>query len=257
MKIALLGYGKMGRIIEQLATTQGAEIVLKVDASNRADITTTDLQQADVAIEFSRPEAAVENIKLGLAAGIPVVCGTTGWLAELPQVQAAVAQQAGGFFYASNFSIGVNVFFALNKYLAQLMQRVEGYTVSLSETHHTQKLDAPSGTAITLAEGILSASSRLNQWQLKEEVWLDPMPTGHEVTELTTRLAGDSLPITSYRQKEVPGTHQITYQSMQDSIRIEHQAHSREGFALGALAAARWMIGKQGIFGMEDMLGKG
>lgn len=255
MKIALLGYGKMGRIIESLALAQGDEIVLKVAAANRAKITAKDLSVADVAIEFSLPSAAVDNINLALAAGVPVVCGTTGWLAELPQVQKTVEQQKGGFFYASNFSIGVNVFFALNRYLAKMMGRLNGYTAELAETHHTQKLDAPSGTAITLAEGIVAEHNGYQGWALKDEVWLDPPAAGKTIKAVEITEAGkQDLPITAYRKEQVPGTHQIDWVSTQDSISIQHEAHSRAGFALGALAAARWLIGKQGCFGMEDLL---
>lgn len=258
MKIALLGYGKMGHIIESLAVGQGDEVVLRVDAANRDSITAIDLQVADVAIEFSRPEAAVGNILLAIEARVPVICGTTGWLEKLPTIEAAVDEHNGAFFYASNYSIGVNIFFAVNQYLAKLMGKVEQYSVALSETHHTQKLDAPSGTAITLAEDIIEENLQLEGWQLKEEIWVDPSPDQYLATVnrdfASMKSEPNHLPITSYRKKEVPGTHQIEYKSKQDSLRIEHQAHSREGFALGALAAARWIIGKQGMFGMKDLL---
>lgn len=267
MKIALLGYGKMGRIIETMATDQGDEVVLRVNAESRSSVSAKDLQAADVAIEFSRPEAALGNILLALEAGVPVVCGTTGWLDQLPTVEAAVAENEGAFFYASNYSVGVNVFFAVNEYLAKLMSKVDQYKVTLSETHHIQKLDAPSGTAITLAEAIIAEQEKLNGWQLKEEIWVDPSPDqylatvnkdiatlAHREDTASMKSKPKHLPITSYRKKSVPGTHQIEYSSQQDSIRIEHQAHSREGFALGAIAAARWIIGKQGMFGMKDLL---
>lgn len=260
MKIALLGYGKMGHIIEELAVAQGDEVVLRVDADNRNSVAVDDLKVADVAIEFSRPEAAVGNILLALAAGVPVVCGTTGWLDKLPTIEAAIAEHQGAFFYASNYSIGVNVFFAVNEYLAKLMGKLEQYNVSLSETHHTQKLDAPSGTAITLAEAIVAEHTTLKGWQLKEEIWVDPSPEQYiatvnkDIASMKSKSFTTHVPITSYRQKDVPGTHLIEYRSKQDSLRIEHQAHSREGFALGAIAAARWIIGKQGMFGMKDLL---
>ncbi|MEL6140222.1 MAG: 4-hydroxy-tetrahydrodipicolinate reductase [Bacteroidota bacterium] len=264
MKIALLGYGKMGREIERLALGDGDEVVLRVDRNNRASFSVEQLQMADVAIEFSRPEAALANIRWALEAQVPVVCGTTGWLQDteggLPQVQSWVATHSGAFFYASNFSIGVNMFFLLNRYLAGMMAKVDGYRASLQETHHTQKLDAPSGTAITLAEGLINQHPTYKEWKLMEEVWPENMAEkntageGAPAVNSTATLKSSILPITSCRLPDVPGTHQITYQSTQDSLSIEHKAHSREGFARGALAAARWVIGKKGIFGMEDLL---
>ena len=223
MKITLLGYGKMGRTIEKLATADGHEVVLRVDEANRPDIASADLQNSDVAIDFSRPDAAIANIHLALGAGIPVVVGTTGWLAELPAVREAVANQQGGLFYASNFSIGVNLFFATANYLAERM-RTEPYDVSIEETHHTEKLDAPSGTALTLAEGVSQA------------------------------LAIPAVPIASIREEDVPGTHELTFTSEIDTITLRHVAHSREGFARGALAAATWMIGRRGVYTMADLL---
>lgn len=237
MKIAILGYGKMGKVIDDLATAAGHEIVLTIDAYNQEKMTSVALQEADVAIEFSRPEAAVENIKSCLDAGIPIVCGTTGWLDKIEEIRAHCNKTNGAFFYASNFSIGVNIFFELNKYLAELMNTQQEYEVHMEEIHHTEKLDAPSGTAITLAKGILEKIERKAQWINN----MNDVPT--------------DLSIVSKRLTGVPGTHSVSYQSSIDTIEIKHTAHSREGFAKGAIQAASWIIGKHGIFGMEDMLG--
>jgi 4-hydroxy-tetrahydrodipicolinate reductase len=237
MKIALIGYGKMGKTLERLALANGDEVVLIIDADNRREFTKENLDRADVAIEFSRPDSAFENIKTCLEAGVPVVSGTTAWLDQLPEAKAVCAQQNGAFLYASNFSIGVNIFFALNKMLAEKMSQQKQYKVSMEEIHHTQKLDAPSGTAITLAEGIMENIPEKKSW----------------VNEPSEKL--DELGIVSKRIDKVPGTHEIVYESEVDSIAIKHTAHSREGFASGALMAAAWIIGKQGFFEMKDMLG--
>ena len=234
MKIALIGYGKMGQAIEALAPQH--EIVLKVDKDNADDWTIEQLAQADVAIEFSLPHTAFDNLVKCFDANVPVVCGTTGWLKRRADLEKICLEKKGGFFYASNFSIGVNIFFQLNKILAKMMDQHTQYQISLEEIHHTQKLDAPSGTAITLAEGILENLERKKGW-VKEQTIFD-----HE------------LPIHSKRIGKVPGTHSITYSSPFDDIEITHTAHSREGFAVGAIKAAEWMVGKQGIYGMEDML---
>ena len=237
MKIALIGYGKMGKTIEQLATAQGDEVVLIIDQENRADFTKTNLSRADVAIEFSRPESAFNNIKTCLEAGIPVVSGTTAWLEHMPEAKALCEQLDGAFFYASNYSIGVNLFFALNRFLAKQMDGQPQYDVTMEEIHHTQKLDAPSGTAITLADGILKELNRKKGWVNKA--------VQHP----------EDLSIISKRIDKVPGTHEVVYESEIDSISIKHVAHSRAGFAKGALMAAKWLIGKKGNFGMEDLLG--
>lgn len=239
MKIALIGYGKMGKTIEQLAIKKGYEIVLKVNAQNSTTWTNEQLKKADVAIEFTRPESAIENISRCFECGIPVISGTTGWIEKMEEVKNACTKFNGGFFYASNFSIGVNLFFKLNKTLATMMEAYHSYDISLEEIHHTQKLDAPSGTAITLAEGILEKISRKNKW-VKEDA-------NHE----------NELSIFSKRIENVPGTHSINYSSEIDSIEIKHTAHSRLGFAKGALLAAEWMKNRKGIFGMEDLLGIG
>lgn len=236
MKIALIGYGKMGKAIEQLAIERGYEIILKVDFDNAKTWTNEQLKQADVAIEFTNPESAISNLTRCFECGVPVISGTTGWLEKMEEVKNACKELDGGFFYASNFSIGVNLFFKLNKILAKMMEAYDSYDISLEEIHHTQKLDAPSGTAITLAEGLLEHISRKSKW-VKES-------TNQE----------NELPIFSKRIEHVPGTHSINYNSEIDSIEIKHTAHSRLGFAKGALMAAEWMKNRKGVYGMEDLL---
>ena len=223
MKITLLGYGKMGRIIEQLASADGHEVVLRVDEHNRAEIGPDELKASDVAIDFSRPDAAIPNIELCLQAGVPVVVGTTGWLDRLPRVTEKVEAAGGALFYASNFSIGVNLFFATANYLAGRM-RGESYAPVITETHHTEKLDAPSGTALTLEAGVREA------------------------------LGGTKVPIESFREDKVPGTHVLKFTSPIDTIELTHTAHSREGFARGAITAAEWIRGRRGVFSMPDLL---
>jgi 4-hydroxy-tetrahydrodipicolinate reductase len=231
MKIALLGYGRMGKAIEELAKGRGHEIVSIHDKdSNQGDIS-----KADMAINFSIPSAAVNNLKFAFDNNVPVVCGTTGWLEKLNEVHDYCKLKKSGFLYASNFSIGVNLFFKLNELTAQLMKGQEtNYTAHLEETHHIHKLDAPSGTAITLAEGIAAQNNRYKKWSM------DPKT--------------NDLKISAYREGEVPGTHSITYSSEVDEIRIQHKANSRQGFALGAVIAAEWLQGKEGIFSMKDLL---
>ncbi len=232
MNIALLGYGKMGKTIEKIAIERGHTIVLKVDK----DDTSYDLSVADVAIDFSIPTAAVNNITNCFNAGVPVVSGTTGWLDQYDQMISLCKEKKGGFIYASNFSLGVNLFFELNKKLAQMMNPVEGYDIHMEEIHHTQKLDAPSGTAITLAEGILGNTSKKDAWKLDE---------GKE----------NEIPIKALRIENVPGTHTVTYTSEVDDIEIKHTAHNRQGFALGAVVASEWLYNKTGVFSMKDVLG--
>ena len=231
MKIALLGYGRMGKAIEKIAEKRGHEIVAKIDKNNPLD----SLNNADVAINFSIPNAALANITNALNAGIPVVCGTTGWLDHKKEVDALCTKLEGAFLYASNFSLGVNLFFELNKKLASYMQGFPEYKVEIEEIHHTQKLDAPSGTAITLAEGVIDNSEH-EQWHLDGEVQ-------------------EGFPIKALRENDVPGTHTVSYHSEIDSIEITHTAHSRTGFALGAVVAAEWILGRKGVFGMRDVLG--
>ncbi|MFK7797041.1 MAG: 4-hydroxy-tetrahydrodipicolinate reductase [Aureispira sp.] len=240
MKIALLGYGKMGRFIERLALEQGHEVVLRIDRDNAADLTPTQLQLAEVAIEFSQPNTAFNNIMQCLKAGIPVVSGTTAWLEDYPKVVDWCQTNGGAFFYASNFSIGVNIFFELNQHLARLMDAQPNYKVALEEIHHTQKLDAPSGTAVTLAEGILERVERLERFALQQEA----QATSED----------GCIPITAHRIGDTPGTHVVSYESKVDTLEIKHTAKGRAGFASGALMAAQWIIGKEGIFGMADLL---
>ncbi|MFV8226506.1 4-hydroxy-tetrahydrodipicolinate reductase [Christiangramia aquimixticola] len=231
MKIALLGYGRMGKTIEKIAMDRGHEIVVKITG----DIEEHDLSKADVAIDFSIPDAAFKNITTCFKNNVPVVSGTTGWLDDFNKATDICKEKNSAFIYASNFSLGVNVFFELNRKLAGMMQGLEDYSVEIEEIHHTKKLDAPSGTAITLAEQILEDNSRLNSWKLEE--------------------AGENeLPIHAKRIEDVPGTHTVTYDSTIDSIEIKHTAKSREGFALGAVVAAEFLNGKTGVFTMKDVL---
>ncbi|MGI0108107.1 4-hydroxy-tetrahydrodipicolinate reductase [Salinimicrobium sp. WS361] len=231
MKIALLGYGKMGKTIERLAVERGHEIILKVDN----DIDNADLSQADVAIDFSVPDAAFKNITACFKKQVPVVSGTTGWLKRYDEAVEICKEQEAAFIYASNYSLGVNLFFELNRNLAKLMQRFSEYNVAIEEVHHTQKLDAPSGTAITLAEQIIENSDKTG-WQLDSALQ-------------------NEIPVTAKRIENVPGTHTISYNSEVDTIKIEHVAHSRDGFALGAIIAAEWLQHKKGVFSMKDVLG--
>ena len=235
MKIALIGYGKMGHAIEQIALQRGHEIVSVIDVNNQEDFTSDAFKSADVAIEFSMPAVAMDNYRRAFAAGVPVVSGTTGWLEHLPEIKEA-CKAGQTFFYASNFSLGVNIFFALNKYLAKIMNDFPAYDVRMVETHHVHKLDAPSGTAITLAEGLIDNIERKNKWVEGK----DP--------------AEDEIGICSVREGEVPGIHMVTYKSNVDEIQIYHSAYSRDGFAQGAVMAAEFLMGKKGVFGMEDLL---
>ncbi|WP_036379097.1 4-hydroxy-tetrahydrodipicolinate reductase [Muricauda sp. MAR_2010_75] len=230
MRIGLFGYGKMGKMIAEIAQGRGHDIVAKVDL----DTTDIDYAAMDVAIDFSTPDAAFDNITGCFENGVPVICGTTGWLSQYNEAVDLCQKNKSAFIYASNFSLGVNIFFELNAHLAKMMSSLQQYKVSMEEIHHTQKLDAPSGTAITLAEGIIK-NTAYTQWQLEE--------------------SGDKIiPIISKREGMVPGTHSISYDSDVDSIEIKHTAHNREGFALGAVIAAEWIQGKTGVFSMKDVL---
>ncbi len=231
MKILLIGYGKMGKTIERIAQQRGHEIAGRIDVGD--DFLQLD---ADVAIEFTQPESAVTNLKTCFEKGIPVVCGTTGWLQHKTEIEDHCRKKNGTLLYSSNFSLGVNLFFKLNEYLATLMDRYSQYEVSIDETHHTQKKDAPSGTAITLAEGVIKNLTRKKGWHLS--------PTENPA----------SLAINSFRIDPAPGTHTVKYKSAVDDIEITHTAHSREGFALGAVLVAEWLAGKKGIFTMDDFL---
>lgn len=236
MKIALIGYGKMGKAIEQIAVNRGHEIVLKINVANAADLTIENLQAADVAIEFTSPTKAVANYQICFDAGVPVVSGTTGWLEQQAEVVTACQAKKGCFFYASNFSLGVNLFFELNKHLAKLMNQFPEYNVEMTEVHHTQKLDAPSGTAISLAEDVFNELDRKSAWTLEE-------PTD-----------ASELHIQAVREGVVPGIHTLKYESDIDYIEITHSAKSRQGFALGAVLAAEFSKGKSGILSMKDLM---
>ncbi|MDB4198981.1 4-hydroxy-tetrahydrodipicolinate reductase [Polaribacter sp.] len=230
MKIALLGYGRMGKEIEKIAVSRGHEIVIKKDIND-----TIDIHLADVAIDFSIPTSAFDNISNCIKNKVPVISGTTGWLDKHQEAIELCEKEKGAFIYASNFSLGVNIFFELNKQFAQMMNSLENYNISIEEIHHMKKLDAPSGTAITLAEGIIENSSKEN-WELGENS------------------SKKNIPIVAKRIPEVPGTHTVWYDSKVDTIGIKHTAHSRKGFALGAVVAAEWIIGKTGVFSMKDVL---
>ena len=237
MKIALIGYGKMGKAIESIALSKGHEIVLKIDIQNNQDFTDAALQKADVAIEFTGPHSAFENVKKCIAWGVPVVSGSTGWLDQWAEIKDLCAEKNGTLIYSSNYSIGVNLFFELNKQLAQLMESYDSYDVSMTEVHHTEKKDAPSGTAISLAEQILTNLGRKNKW--------------------VNAASGNSneLVIQSERIDPAPGTHMVKYSSEVDDIEIIHTAHTRIGFASGAVLAAEFAFEKKGIFTMKDVLG--
>ena len=224
MKIALIGYGKMGKTIEQIALNRGHQIVSIVDINNPEEFQSANFKSADVAIEFTTPATAFDNYMKSFAAGVPVVSGTTGWLDRIGEIKEKCEKEGKTFFYASNFSIGVNIFFALNKYLAKIMNNFPSYNISMTETHHIHKLDAPSGTAITLAEGIIENVDRKDRWTLE---------TAEQPTD---------LPIHAIREGEVPGIHEVTYESDVDYISIKHDAKSRAGFALGAVVAAEFTL---------------
>ena len=232
MNIALVGYGKMGKAIEEILVERGHTIVAKLNRKPEAE----DLKNTEVAIEFSHPEAAFENLKVLLENKIPTISGTTGWLNQLEEIKKINAENQCAFLYGSNFSLGVNLFFELNKHLAKLMAKYPAYKPEIEEIHHTQKLDAPSGTAISLAEQIIE-NSTLKNW------------------ELDRKSADENLPIYAKRIDHVPGTHTVSYHSEIDSIEIKHTAHTRKGFALGAVLAAEWIHGKTGFFTMKDVLG--
>lgn len=242
MKIALLGYGKMGQIIERFAIERGHEIVLKISIDNVEAFTTENLQKADVAIDFSAPDAAVGNIYKCFEANLPVVVGTTGWYGNLQEIKNDCLSSNNTLLYGSNFSIGVNLFFHLNKVLAKLMNNYPAYEVQVEEIHHTQKLDAPSGTAMTIAEDIIEELDRKAEWL--NEVVGTPIP---EV------IKNEQLLIESHRIENVPGTHTVVYSSEVDDIEIKHTAHSRAGFALGAIVAAEWLENKKGFYNIADM----
>ncbi len=234
MNIALMGYGRMGQAIAPIAEQRGHQIVaIAHDAATRDTLLAA---HPDVVIEFTQPDAAFDNLAFCVQNGLPVVSGTTGWLARRPELEALCQQHEGAFFYASNFSLGVNLFFRLNRQLAALMRPYPDYEVALEEIHHRGKVDAPSGTAITLAEGILAVHPRKQRWGLQ------------------AASDADTLAIRARREDHVPGTHTVTYTSAQDTLTIAHEAHNRTGFATGAVVAAEWLAGRRGVFGMDDLL---
>ncbi len=232
MKIAIVGYGKMGRTIDEIATAQGHTVVARLEEKP----TRENINGAEVAIEFTTPSSAYENVKACLEIGLPVVCGTTAWLDKLPEVEELCKKQNGAFIYASNYSLGVNLFFEINKRVAEIMQKYLEYSIRMEEIHHTEKKDAPSGTAITLAEEIIPIY-------------------GFENWKLSYKTDDNQLGIEAKRIQDVPGTHSVLYNSDVDEIEIKHIAHSRKGFASGAVLAAQWLIGKKGVFTMKDVLG--
>lgn len=234
MKIALIGYGKMGKVIEKVANSRGHEIVAALSRKHNLKLA----KAADVAIEFTMPESAVENLLECLEMDLPVVCGTTGWDDQKSEVEEKFLAGNGSLIHATNFSLGVNLFFVLNEKLAEMMNGRD-YNPSIVETHHIHKLDAPSGTAITLAEGILNQSTSLRDWKLVDHI----------------QDAKSALPVKAIREDEVNGLHRIDYRSAEDRITLEHEAFSREGFALGAVIAAEWLKDKKGVYGMRDVLG--
>ena len=231
MKIALLGYGKMGQAIEKIAISRGHEIVLKKDENNTYD----GLETADVAIDFSIPSVAVANISSCFHANVPVISGTTGWLEYYDEMVKLCQENNGAFISSSNFSLGVNLFFEINEYLAKIMSKFDAYKVDMEEIHHTQKLDAPSGTAISLAKGVMANHPNYTSWTLENP-------------------SAEAIHIEAKRIENIPGTHTVTYSSSVDDIEIKHTAHNREGFAFGAVIAAEWIIGKKGVFNMKDVL---
>ena len=235
MKIALIGYGKMGKAIEKIALSRGHEIVSRIDFDNQDDFESPEFASADVAIEFTTPATAVANYLKAFAAGVPVVSGSTGWTERMPEIKAICDRGEATFFWTSNYSLGMNIFFAVNRYLAALMSGFPQYHPEMTEIHHIHKLDHPSGTAITLAEGIIAKDPSIKSWT--EE-----------------NAAADQIPVTALREGEVPGTHIIKWDSAVDSITITHEAKSREGFALGAVVAAEWVKGKKGFLTMDEMM---
>jgi 4-hydroxy-tetrahydrodipicolinate reductase len=242
MNIALLGYGKMGQIIERFAIERGHEIVLKIGVENLTELTTANLKKADVAIDFSAPNAVVSNIYQCFEADLPIVVGTTGWYGELQQIKNDCLKSNNTLLYGSNFSVGVNLFFHLNKVLARLMNNYPAYEVQVEEIHHTQKLDSPSGTAMTIAEDIIEAVDRKQEW-VNEVVG----------TSVPEAFKSEELLIESHRIENVPGTHTVIYSSEVDDIEIKHTAHNRAGFALGAIIAAEWLENKQGFYNVADV----
>ena len=236
MNIALIGYGKMGKMVEKIAVERGHCVVLTIDVDNLSDFTAENLQKSQLAIEFTNPHTAFDNIRRCIDCGVPVVSGSTGWYDRFDELKNFCSEKNGTMLCASNFSLGVNVLFELNRQLAKIMNRFDSYKVDIEETHHTQKLDAPSGTAITLAEGIIDNIQRVNNWKLGDD---------H---------CSETIPVTAIRKEDVPGTHKIRYSSDIDDIEIVHTAHNRKGLAVGAVMAAEFIYDKKGVFYMNDFL---
>ena len=236
MNIGIIGYGRMGKEIEKAAKERNHNVPVIIDVNNKQELNTQTLSNLDVAIEFTTPDSAFENYKVCFDANVPVVSGTTGWLERMDELKSIIKQKNGAFFYAANFNIGVNIFFELNKMLASLMNSAEGYRPEIRENHHVHKIDAPSGTAIKLAENIIHNNSQIDRW-VKEEKQSD-----------------NELPVKSIREDEIPGIHQVHYESAMDEIEIKHSAKSRKGFALGAILAAEFISDKEGYYEMKDML---
>lgn len=257
MKIALIGYGKMGKAIEQVALRRGHEIVCTVDADNRGDIGSDAFRSADVAIEFTTPATAADNIVLSASAGVPVVCGTTGWYDAYEGVSAKIEESGSALLAATNFSIGVYVARMASRLLASVMGRLPQYRAALDETHHIHKLDYPSGTAVTMADEIVASDEALGRWECAGEVWEDSIegPRQAEQAKLRAGEMGlDTLPVTARRRGEVAGIHTVTWDSEVDTVTLSHSAKSRGGFALGAVMAAEWLAGRRGVYTIDDMM---
>ena len=259
MKIAIIGYGKMGHAIERIALGRGHEIVAIIDADNLSDIESEAFRSADVAIEFTTPSTAVANVERAASLGVNVVCGSTGWYDRLPQVSELVCKSGTALMAASNFSIGVHVFNNISRRLSHIMNRLPQYTPVMSETHHVHKLDHPSGTALTIAEGIIGECDRLDGWADAGVIWEDAPEAERKTQEadherLAAAVSPDKLAITTYRRGEVPGIHEVKWESPVDEITLCHSAKSRDGFALGAVMAAEWIAGRKGVFSISDMM---
>ncbi len=251
MKVAILGYGKMGRLLAKMLEARGDEVILRVDIENRDSVTDEQLREADVAMEFSLPSAAVDNYKWCFDCGVPVVSGTTGWLSRMEEVKEYCRAKNGGFFYASNFSIGMNIFFKLNRMLAGIMSNFPAYKVSIDELHHRYKIDAPSGTAITLAEGLIAEHRDYDGWDVVERDEDSDLCVIEGAADVA---APGTIRIVSRRRGEELGTHEVFYNAPLDGISLKHYTYSRESFAMGAIAAADFLCGKRGIYSMDDLV---
>lgn len=259
MKIAIIGYGKMGHAIERIAIERGHEIVAIIDADNTADFDSEAFASAEAAIEFTTPMTAPGNVMRAVGKGVPVVCGSTGWGDSRALVDKAVTEAGGALLASSNFSIGVHVFNTISRRLAHIMDKLAQYSPHMSETHHIHKLDHPSGTALTIAEGIIGECGRVDGWADEGVIWMNADPAGRAIQEREAEarakeIPADKLPILTYREGEVPGIHTVTWESPVDTITISHSAKSRDGFALGAVMAAEWIAGRKGIFTIEEMM---